>query len=219
VRISAYGEYVGACEGRAPREVVITLLNIAGCQPLKANASNGRDQIAADDARFRQARMFGASYDPGGIGHAAAELFLNIIGCDTISFGRKYKSKWISQLPTKVLITSNEVPNLRDASGVQPTRFIKLEFKQSFYGHEDIELRNKLSSELPGIANRCLAALRRLNERGRFIQPTAGRALEQAIENLTNPFAAFMHDVAAGRRQRRADDGQALCDLQTLVRG
>ena len=146
------------------------------------------------DARFRQARMFGASYDPGGIGHAAAELLLNIVGRDTISLGRKYKSKWIGQLPTKIVITSNEVPNLRDASGVLPTRFIKLEFKQSFYGHEDIELRDKLSSELPGIANRCLTALRRLNERGRFIQPEAGKALEQAIENLTNPFAAFMNE-------------------------
>ena len=123
-----------------------------------------------------------------------AELLLNVIGRDTISLGRKYKSKWIGQLPTKIVITSNEVPNLRDASGVLPTRFIKLEFKQSFYGHEDIELRDKLSSELPGIANRCLAALRNLNERGRFIQPKAGKALEQAIENLTNPFAAFMNE-------------------------
>jgi phage/plasmid-associated DNA primase len=69
-----------------------------------------------------------------------------------------------------------------------------LEFKQSFFGREDISLRNKLEVELPGIANRCLAAYRRLCARGRFIQPRAGLDLAQKIEAKGNAYAAFMSD-------------------------
>lgn len=154
----------------------------------------GKKVAVFADTRFRPARMYGQSFDPGGISHAAAELLLNIIGQDTISVGQKYKSKWIGQLPTKVIITSNETPNLQDTSGVLPSRFIKLAFRQSFYGKEDIELRQKLEEELPGIAARCIEAYRRLCRRGRFIQPKSGLELERRIEAKINPFAAFMQE-------------------------
>ena len=55
-------------------------------------------------------------------------------------------------------------------------------------------LRDQLQAELPGIANRCLAAYRRLRARGRFIQPKSGLALAKKIEAKINPFAAFMAD-------------------------
>jgi hypothetical protein len=87
-----------------------------------ARALARRPRRAGPPAFSARTSVSGASYDPGGVGHAAAELLLNIIGRDTNSVGRKYKSKWIGQLPTKIVITSNEVPNLRDASGVLPTR-------------------------------------------------------------------------------------------------
>jgi phage/plasmid-associated DNA primase len=50
------------------------------------------------------------------------------------------------------------------------------------------------TAELPGIANRCLAAYRRLCARGGFIQPKAGLDLERKIEARVNPFYAFMAD-------------------------
>ena len=74
----------------------------------------------------------------------------------------------------KVIITSDEVPNLQDAGGVLAWRFIKLEFKESFWGREDVNLRDQLEAELPGIANRCLAAYRRLRRRGQFLSPKVG---------------------------------------------
>jgi putative DNA primase/helicase len=146
------------------------------------------------DVRFKPARVYGTSYDPGGIAHKSAELLLNIIGRDKISVGQKYRGRWVGQSTMKVIITSNEVPNLQDAGGVLQTRFIKLEFKNSFYGREDIQLRDELAAELPGIANRCLTAYRRLRARGKFIQPASGLELERRIEDRINPYAAFMHD-------------------------
>jgi putative DNA primase/helicase len=146
------------------------------------------------DVRFKPAKMFGQSFDPGGIDHKSAELLLNIIGRDSISIGKKYVNKWVGQSTMKVIITPNEVPNLQDTCGVLPSRFIKLEFGQSFWGKEDIRLRDVLTTELPGIANRCLAAYRRLCNRGRFIQPKAGLGLERQIEHKINPYAAFMDE-------------------------
>jgi putative DNA primase/helicase len=112
-----------------------------------------------------------------------------------VSLGEKYERRpWEGELWIKIYILSNEVPNLQDAGGVLASRFIKLEFKQSFWGREDPNLRAKLTEELPGIANRCLAAYRKLCARGGFIQPQAGLELERKIEARVNPFYAFMAD-------------------------
>ena len=147
------------------------------------------------DVRLKPGKSFGAtSYDPGGIDHLSAELLLNIIGRDTVSVGQKYRDAWQGRLAMKVIITSNEVPNLQDAGGVLASRFIKLEFKESFWGREDVNLRDQLEAELPGIANRCLAAYRRLRRRGRFLQPQGGLELERKIEEKINHFAAFMSE-------------------------
>lgn len=134
--------------------------------------------------------------------HQSAQLLLQIIGRDTIAIGRKFKEAWQGRLSVKVIITTNELPNLQDAGGVLASRFIMLDFKQSFFGREDVNLREKLEVELPGIANRCLAAYRRLRERGRLIQPKAGLSLVERVEAKVNPYAAFMRDsFVPGERQ------------------
>jgi putative DNA primase/helicase len=155
----------------------------------------GKKVAVFPDTRLKPSRVFGRSgFDAGGLDHQSAELLLNIIGRDRISIGQKYKENWEGQPTAKIIITSNVAPNLQDEGRVLESRFIKLEFKQSFYGREDIDLRSKLVAELPGIANRCLTAYRRLCERGGFIQPKSGLALARQIETATNPYAAYMQD-------------------------
>lgn len=147
------------------------------------------------DVRLKPAKSYGLnSYDPGGIDHQSAQFLLNVIGRDKVALGRKYKEAWEGRLFLKVIITSNEVPNLQDAGGVLVSRFIMLDFQQSFFGREDVTLRDQLEAELPGIANRCLAAYRRLCKRGRFIQPASGRELVRKVEEKVSPFVAFMND-------------------------
>jgi putative DNA primase/helicase len=154
----------------------------------------GRKVGVFADVRLKPAKVYGLTgYDPGGLDHQSAQMLLNIIGRDKVSLGRKFKRAWEGRLFLKVIITSNEVPNLQDAGGVLASRFIMLDFAQSFFGREDITLRTQLERELPGIANRCLAAYRRLCERGRFVQPACGQALVQNIEEKVSPFAAFMN--------------------------
>jgi putative DNA primase/helicase len=143
------------------------------------------------DVRFKPGRAYGASFDPGGIGHVSTELLLNIIGEDTVSVGRKYKSPWHGQLRLKLILISNEVPNLNDPGGVLPSRFVKVRFGISFFGREDVTLRDKLSAELSGIAARCVKAYQRLCERGRFVQPRSADALERDVLAASDPFTAM----------------------------
>jgi putative DNA primase/helicase len=143
------------------------------------------------DVRFKPGRQYGASYDPGGIGHVSSELFLNIIGEDTVTIGRKYKSPWHGQLRLKLMLISNDVPNLNDCGGVLPSRFVKVRFGVSFYGHEDVNLRGKLEGELSGIAARCVAAYQRLRKRGWFIQPQSADVLDREVLGASDPFIAM----------------------------
>lgn len=146
------------------------------------------------DVRFKPGRAYGASFDPGGIGHVSTEMLLNIIGEDTVTIGRKYKTPWHGQLRLKLMLISNEVPNLNDAGGVLPSRFIKVRFGVSFFGREDVNLRDKLGAELSGIAARCMSAYQRLCARGHFVQPPSAEALERDVLAASDPFTAMAHE-------------------------
>jgi putative DNA primase/helicase len=124
----------------------------------------------------------------------SAELLLNIIREDVLTIGRKYKTPWHGQLRLKIMLISNEVPNLNDASGVLPSRFIKLRFVKSFFDREDPYLRSKLEAELPGIAGRCVRAYQRLCDRGKFVQPRSGLALEREVVAASDPWVAMLDD-------------------------
>jgi putative DNA primase/helicase len=142
------------------------------------------------DVRLKPGQWFGNNYVPGGLDPASVEWMLKITAGDTVSVARKYVGAWRGKLVIKLTLLSNVVPNLNDA--VLPTRFHKLAFEQSWLGREDIELKKTLASELPGIAQRCLRAYRRLCERGRFIQPKSGLRLETKIASESDPFVRFV---------------------------
>jgi putative DNA primase/helicase len=86
------------------------------------------------------------------------------------------------------------VPNLGDTSNVLPSRFIKIHFRKTFASVEDVDLPRQLCTELPRIANLCLAAYRRLVERGKFIQPRSSSELEHRVLARISPLAEFMQD-------------------------
>jgi putative DNA primase/helicase len=154
----------------------------------------GKRLLIFADVRLKPGKWWGQNYDPGGLDHQSAELLLNIIGRDPVSVGQKWKSAWQGYTALKILMTSNDPPNLQDTAGNLPGKFIKVWFGQSFWGREDVGLRSKLEEELPGIANRCLAAYRRLRSRGHFVQPASGLNVKRKVDAKTNPMAAFAQD-------------------------
>jgi putative DNA primase/helicase len=146
------------------------------------------------DVRFKEAKWYGQNLDAGGIDHASKELLSRIIGGDGNTIARKWNPvPWKGVLPMKITLVSNEVPNLNDQ--ILPTKFIKIAFNVGFFGREDLNLEKKLTAELPGIANRCLAAYRRLCRRGEFIQPASGLKLARELSAKTNVWQGFFDDV------------------------
>jgi len=82
---------------------------------------------------------------------------------------RKHQEPVTGKLLTRLMILTNELPRLGDASGALSGRMIVLRMSESFYGREDIALTDKLLAERPGILLWAIEGWRRLRERGRFI--------------------------------------------------
>ena len=94
------------------------------------------------------------------------ERLLSITGEDAQTVNRKHKPAVTTQLKTRFILISNELPSLRDASATLPSRVILLRTTDSFYGREDHNLTERLLRERPGILRWALTGWQRLRERG-----------------------------------------------------
>jgi putative DNA primase/helicase len=122
------------------------------------------------------------------------ERLLSISGEDTITIDRKNMQPWTGKLPTRIMILSNELPRLSDASGALANRFLILMLENSFLGKEDTGLTDRIRPELPGILKWAFEGWRRLQSRGRFIQPdTSQDAIEEMLD-LSSPLGGFVRD-------------------------
>jgi putative DNA primase/helicase len=79
------------------------------------------------------------------------ERLLSISGEDALTIDIKFRDPVTCKLTTRLMLLSNELPRLSDASGALAGRFIALRLTESFYGREDLDLTQKLLTELPGI--------------------------------------------------------------------
>ena len=101
------------------------------------------------------------------------ERLLSISGEDTLTVDRKNREHITVKLPARFTILTNELPRLTDASAALPSRLMVLQLNRSWYGAEDTGLGERLLQERPGIFLWALEGLRRLRQRGRFIQPVS----------------------------------------------
>lgn len=122
------------------------------------------------------------------------ERLLSISGEDFITIDRKFLPAWTGKLPTRFLILTNEVPRLADASGALASRFIVLNLTKSFYGQEDLDLKNRLLGELPEILNWAIEGWQRLRDRRHFLQPSSSADIIEALEDLGSPVGAFVRE-------------------------
>ena len=83
----------------------------------------------------------------------AVEHLLSISGEDMLTVDRKYQSHWHGKLSARLLILTNELPKFSDASGALASRCVILTLKESFLGREQLDLKDRLLEELPGILN------------------------------------------------------------------
>jgi putative DNA primase/helicase len=122
------------------------------------------------------------------------ERLLSISGEDTLTVNRKHKDQWTGKLPTRLMLCSNELPQLGDASMAIAGRFVPLLLTRSWLGKEDVALEDALRAELPGILNWSLDGLERLAANGRFTRPSGADEAIVALQDLASPVAAFVRD-------------------------
>ena len=124
------------------------------------------------------------------------ERLLAVSGEDTLTIDRKCLPSIHAKLPSSLVILSNEIPRLADASGTIASRLIALRMNRSWYGAED-----------PGLTKSCLPSCQasyfgrrrvgRLRQRGHFVQPASGAALVCEVEELASPVGAFVKQCCA----------------------
>jgi putative DNA primase/helicase len=135
------------------------------------------------------------------------ERLLSISGEDLISIDKKFRAPITTKLTSRIMVLTNELPRLDDASGALANRFIPLVLKNSFLVQEKPGLTDELLTELPGILNWAIEGWQRLRERGRFKQPASGAAAIPEMEDLASPVGAFVRDCCevkpGGRTSKR----------------
>lgn len=124
----------------------------------------------------------------------AIERLLSISGEDEIRIARKYQSDWSGNLPTRIIMASNEMPRLPDAAAALPTRLLTLHFTESFVGREDGELFDRLMDEIEGILAWAVQGYADLIESGKFAANAATWDAINEAQEIGSPMLAFMRD-------------------------
>lgn len=122
------------------------------------------------------------------------ERLLSISGEDSLTIDRKHRESITTTLPARIMILSNELPNLEDASSAMASRFLVLSLTESFLGKEDLELEIRIRSELPEILLWALQGLERLRKRKRFVQPDSAKQHIEDLYAMTSPVKSFLDD-------------------------
>jgi putative DNA primase/helicase len=165
--------------------------------------SSLKDQFGMQPLINKKAAIISDARLDGHNQHEIVERLLTISGEDAISVPRKNLDAWNGTLGVRFLMLSNELPRFTDASGVIASRFILVRMRQSFYGREDHQLTEKLLGELPGILNWAIAGLKRLRERGHFVQPASSREAIDTLESLASPVRAFVKECCIVNPERQ----------------
>jgi P4 family phage/plasmid primase-like protien len=96
-------------------------------------------------------------------------LLKQLISGEPINMDAKFKDPRLMKFKAKLLVATNELPAFSDPTDGMWRRLILMPFNHQIpESQRNPNLTNELQLELPGIFNRALAGLRRLNTQGEF---------------------------------------------------
>lgn len=119
---------------------------------------------------------------------------LSLTSNDELPVDVKYGTPLSINLPIRLVIATNEMPNFIEASDALARRFIVLTFTESFLGREDRGLMGRLRGELPGIARWALGGLRDLDKEGRFTETKSGQEMQRQMIEESSFVRVFIND-------------------------
>jgi P4 family phage/plasmid primase-like protien len=118
------------------------------------------------------------------------DRLLRISGRDPVEVNRKGRSVLPDvTMRVRFLILSNEVPNIRDASGAIVSRYAALKATREIpVADRNPRLKDEIiAEELPGILNLAIEGRRRLRQRGTFLLPKSATGLLDDAQDLASP--------------------------------
>lgn len=115
---------------------------------------------------------------------------LGIIGEDRQNINPKNLRQYTEKLAVKVMICTNQVPDFHDATDALLSRFIFVKTRLSFAGREDTGLEVRILQQRNQATWWFLRGLKRLVQRGQFVQPDNGVASMFRIRNA--PIQCFV---------------------------
>jgi P4 family phage/plasmid primase-like protien len=124
-------------------------------------------------------------------------MFKALTGGDLIKGERKFKDPFYFYNYAKLLFSANRAPPTEDRSGAFFKRWLIVDFPNVFEGEKrDSNILEKLTTptELSGLLNLALKALKRLLERGDFSRTETVDAIARRYERLSDQVAAFIAD-------------------------
>ena len=87
---------------------------------------------------------------------------LSLTGDDLLTVNRKNKPAITLHLPTRIIVMTNVLPRLQDASGAIVNRMLLIHFSRSFFGKENPQLTEELKAEMSSILMWSIEGWRRL---------------------------------------------------------
>jgi putative DNA primase/helicase len=136
---------------------------------------------------------------------AVLSMILSIISGEPVPFNRKYKRMLDALLRTHVWHFSNEVPLFSDYSLAMVWRLLVIVMKNWLKEKDapeiNINLLAELEAETAGILNWSVVGLKRLIERGHFIQPNSGLVLLKEIRYKSCPDLEFIETHMSLRKR------------------
>lgn len=119
--------------------------------------------------------------------------FNRAFGQDPITANPKYQQPFSFRNTALWVMMQNDLPQIADASGAFVSRLTPIQFTESHVGREDRGLGERLLTELPGILNELVAALRARDARGGGFLPGHPEVVAHFSEE-TNPLMSFWKD-------------------------
>ena len=118
-----------------------------------------------------------------------------ITGGDSLSYHEIYKGSRTTRFNTKIIMSTNNIPDFIDASGALVNRMIVFPFKKTFVGCENHGLRAELITEIAGITQWACEGLRDLRRcNGVFCESESGRIEKEEIREDMFPLSQYVTD-------------------------
>src|SRR5204862_4025258 len=127
--------------------------------------------------------------------HFAEGIFKTYVAAEPMYFDIKNKQGFEARPTARILIISNERPQINDKTDGIWARMLHLPFQKSYVDKENYNLAKILESEISGILNWALIGLDRLRKQDRFTEPAISKEAKEQYKAESNPAKKWLAET------------------------